>query len=304
MRAGVTNHAGAAAGAGAAGPSVFGGNPYAVVMPSPARTVLLAVAACAIASTPALGAAEFTVKEGPTPGVTAGGAFTWFTGMYSAAGNPRGHVMGSDAGAAGSTLMLAFGAGARLVARNALPKVASGPAVFRRQVVGGTGPYLGARGMVLSRKVGGIYTHAVTYTLPPRGTRRATMSYVVRLRPAQTTQNGGARGVGNRRVIAGTVFDAGGTQVGTYAVDSTLAYVYGAGTYEWFVGAFGYVFADGTLMARGPYQRAAASAPGALTPSGRVVTGGTGAYAGMRGQVVVTPNSDGTSTHSFTLVRR
>ena len=273
-------------------------------MTAPIRTALLAIAACAIATTPALGAAEFTVTEGPTPGVTAGGAFTWFTGMYSLeTRNPRGHVMGSDAGANGSTLMLAFGSGARIVARNALPEAASGPAVFRRQVVGGTGPYLGARGMVLTRKVRGTYAHTVMYTLPPRGTKRTTMSYVVRLRPAQTTQNGGAGGVGNRRVIAGTVLDAGGAQVGTYAVDSTLAFTYGAGTYEWFVGVFGYVFADGTLMARGPYQRASAAAPGALKPSGRVVTGGTGVYAGMRGQVVVTPNPDGTSTHSFTLIR-
>jgi len=104
-------------------------------------------------------------------------------------------------------------------------------------------------------------------------------------------------------VIPGRVFDAAGTQVGTYAVDSTLVYVHGAGTYEWYIGDFGYVLADGTLVARGPYQRAAASAPGALTRSGRVVAVGTGAYAGMRGQVVVTPNPDGTSTHSFTLIR-
>ena len=273
-------------------------------MPTPARTALLAIAACAVVATPALGAAEFTVTEGPTPGVTAGGAFTWFTGMYALeTRNPRGHVMGTESPTGGSTVALAFGTGARIVARNALPVTGSAPAVFRRQVVGGTGQYLGAKGMMVSRKTGGTYVHTVTYTLPPRGTNRTSMSYVVRLRPAQTTQNGGAGGVGNRRVIAGTVLDAGGAQVGTYAVDSTLAFVYGSGTYEWFVGAFGYVFADGTLMARGPYQRASAAAPGALAPSGRVVIGGTGAYAGMRGQVVVTPNPDGTSTHSFTLIR-
>ena len=272
-------------------------------MTTPTRIALIAIAACAVASAPALGAATFTVKEGQAPGVTAGGAYTWFTGMYSPDGNPRGHVMGSDAGPAGSTLMLAFGSGARIVARNALPEGGTTTAAYHRQVVGGTGPYLGAKGMVVTRKTGGVYSHTVTYTLPPRGTKRTTMSYVVRLGAAKVTQNGGAGGVGNGRVIAGRVLDAAGTQVGTYAVDSTLAFVYGAGTYEWFVGAFGYVFADGTLMARGPYQRASAAAPGALAPSGRVVTGGTGAYAGMRGQVVVTPNPDGTSTHSFTLIR-
>ena len=273
-------------------------------MPTPARTALLAIAACAVVVTPALGAAEFTVREGPTPGVTAGGAFTWFTGMYSLeTRNPRGHLMGTESAAGGSTVALAFGSGARMVARNALPMAGSAPAVFRRQVLGGTGAYLGAKGMMVSRKTRGTYVHTVTYTLPPRGTKRTTMDYIVRLAPAKVTQNGGPGGVGNGRVIAGRVLDAAGTQVGTYAVDSTLTFVYGAGTYEWFIGAFGYVFADGTLMARGPYQRASAAAPGALAPSGRVVTGGTGAYAGMRGQVVVTPNADGTSTHSFTLIR-
>lgn len=273
-------------------------------MSTPTRTALLAIAACAVVATPALGAAEFTVTQGPTPGVTAGGAYTWFTGMYSLeTRNPRGHVMGTESAAGGSTVALAFGSGARIVARNALPVTGSAPAVFRRQVVGGTGQYLGAKGMMVSRKTRGTYVHTVTYTLPPRGTKRTTMDYIVRLAPAKVTQNGGAGGVGNGRVIAGRVLDAAGTQVGTYAVDSTLTFVYGAGTYEWFIGAFGYVFADGTLMARGPYQRASAAAPGALAPSGRVVTGGTGAYAGMRGQVVVTPNADGTSTHSFTLIR-
>lgn len=272
-------------------------------MTTPTRTALLAIAACAVAAAPALGAAEFTVKQGPTPGVTAAGAFTWFTGMYSSEGNPRGHLMGTESATGGSTVALAFGSGARIVARNALPGAASGAAVVRRQVVGGTGAFLGATGMMVTRRTGGTYAHTVTYALPPRGTKRTTMDYIVRLAPAKVTQNGGAGGVGNGRVIAGRVLDASGTQVGTYAVDSTLTYVYGAGTYEWFIGAFGYVFADGTLMARGPYQRASAAAPGALAPSGRVVTGGTGAYAGMRGQVVVTPNPDGTSTHSFTLIR-
>lgn len=274
--------------------------------PSTRITAALAGAALAAALLPAIATAapqSFTVKEGPTPGVTTGDAFTWFTGMYSGQGNPRGHLMGTESPAGGSTVALAFGSGARIVARNALPDAKPGAGGFRRQVLGGTGAYFGARGMMTTRRVKGVYTHDVVYTLPPRGTKRTTMSYLVRLGPAQVTPRGGAGGVGNQRVIAGRILTAAGAQVGTYAVDSTLVDVYGAGTYEWFIGAFGYVFADGTLMARGPYQRAAASAPGALAPSGRVVTGGTGAYAGMRGQVVVTPNPDGTSTHSFTLIR-
>lgn len=273
-------------------------------MISTRRTLTVAVAATALALTggTALGAGTFTVKERPTPGVTTGDTFTWFTGMYSPQGNPRGHLMGTGPSAENATVALAFGSGARIVARNALPAAKPGPGGFRRQVLGGTGRYLGARGMMVTRRVKGVYTHEVTYTMPPRGTKRTTMDYVVRLGAAKITARGGAEGVGNLRVIAGRVLDAAGTEVGTYAVDSTLVDVYGAGTYEWYLGEFGYVFADGSLIARGPYQRASASAPGALVASGRVVTGGTGAYAGMRGQVVVTPKPDGTSTHSFTLI--
>ena len=66
-----------------------------------------------------------------------------------------------------------------------------------------------------------------------------------------------------------------------------------------------YTFIDGsTLRAVGPYQRATSAAAGALAASGRVVASGTGRYQGMRGQVMVSPvNADGTSTHSFTLVK-
>ena len=271
-------------------------------MKPPLRLATVAAAALAISAAPAVAAPlTFTVKEGSANNVVAQGVTTFFTGMYSLDGSPRGHVMGVEPTSGGRSLTFAFGSGARIVARQAPGTTGS---ASRLTIVGGTGRFLGATGVVDTRSAKGVYTHTVTYRLPPRGTPRTSMAYVVRLGKAQIVPRGAAQGLGNGRVIAGTVANAAGTKVGDYSVDSTLVFVYGAGTYEWYSGDFGYVFADGTLQASGPYQRATAAAPGALKPSGRVVTGGTGAYAGMRGQVVVTPNPDGTSVHSFTLIRR
>lgn len=272
-------------------------------MNSSARSVIIACAVAALAAAPAVATPSFTVVEGGSPGVTAGGVTTWFTGMYSDGGNPRGHVMGVESADGPSTLTMAFSSDARIVARapGAGTVIASG--WYRRTILGGTGAYLGAKGTVRTKRVRGVYTHEVTYALPRRGTPRTYMAYSVRLGKPVIADRGGARGIGNGRVITGTLHDAAGATVGSYLVDSTLVFVYGAGTYEWYSGAFAYTLADGTLRAEGPYQRASAAAPGALAPSGRVVTGGTGAYSGMRGQVVVTPNTDGTATHSFTLLR-
>ena len=172
-------------------------------------------------------------------------------------------------------------------------------------ILGGTGTFLGATGVTVASRSGRTFAHEVRYSLPPAGTPRVTKSVLVRLSPAVVTPRGGPAGVGNGRAIDGTVLDASGARIGTDRVDSTLVKVFSGGTREWYLGDFAYVLADGTLTAVGPYPRATGSAPGALAASGRVVTGGTGAYAGMRGQVVVLPpNPDGTSTHSFTLIRR
>ncbi|MBL6634344.1 MAG: hypothetical protein ISP32_08170 [Thermoleophilia bacterium] len=254
-----------------------------------------AAASLAAASSPAWGVGIFTVQEGSAPDVTVAGTTTWFNGMYSPQGNPRGHVMGYGPVGGPWTQAMAFGSGARIVAR--------GPGM-RRVILGGTGRYLGATGVVMSRTVNGAFVHRVRYGLPPAGTPRVSKAVLVRLSPAVVTPRGGPAGVGDGRGIDGTVLDAAGTRVGTYRVDSTLVKVFSGGTREWFLGEFTYALADGSLRAVGPYLRATASAPGVLAASGRVVVSGTGAYAGMRGQVVVLPpNPDGTSTHSFTLIR-
>ncbi len=267
-----------------------------------ARTAVLALFLSAACAAPALADSSFVVREGAAPDVVAGGVSTWFNGMYSPEGNPRGHVTGAHMPDGRTSLDLIFGSGARIVAFNA--SVATGATGMRRTILGGTGRFLGATGVVRSALVRGAFTHRVRYSLPPRGTPRTTMAYVVKLGTPRIINRGGPGGVGNARLITGSILDATRTKVGTYGVDSTLAFVYGAGTYEWYTGTFSYEFADGTLTASGPYQRASASAPGALGASGRVVSSGTGAYSGMRGQVVVTANPDGTATHSFTLIRR
>ncbi len=258
--------------------------------------IAAAVAASLAAAAPAWGVGTFTVQEGPSPDTTAGGVTTWFNGMYSPEGNPRGHVMGYGPTGGPWTMAMAFGSGARIVAQ--------GPGA-RRVIVGGTGRFLGATGVVTSRRTKGVFTHRVRYSLPPPGTARMNMSVLVRLGAAVITSRGGPGGVNDGRGIDGTALDGAGVRIGTYRVDSTLVHVFSGGTREWFLGEFTYSLPDGSLRAVGPYPRATAAAPGTLAASGRVVVSGTGAYAGMRGQVVVLPpNTDGTSTHSFTLIRR
>lgn len=259
---------------------------------------VVAVGGLLAVTAPAWGATTFTVKEGAAANVTTGDLTTWFTGMYSPAGTPRGHMMGTEPAGASFSFAMVFGSGERIVAQAA----GAGRAWT---VVGGTGRYLGARGSVRTRVVGAAYAHTVRLALPRPGTRRTTKAVRVRLGSPAITPRGGVSGVGDGRVIPGTITDAGGATIGTYRVDSTLVEVFAGGTREWYLGSFEYRLPDGTLRAVGPYPRATVAAPGALAASGRTVTGGTGAYAGMRGQVVVLPpDDDGSAVHSFTLIRR
>jgi hypothetical protein len=277
----------------------------------------LMVAGMCVAAIPAAGTATTlkVVESAPSvtlttgvvaPAAQASGVF--FGGMRSPEGKARGFAMGYEdfptglsGMAANSTLALAFGSGPRIVAQ--LPGLSRHGAP--RPLLGGTGPYLGAKGVETRTNNHGKYEHTITYTLPAKGTPRTREDYVMRLGKAVTTERGGAGGVGNGRFVAGTFTTTTGTPAGAYAVNSVLEYVYSGGLYEWFVGDGTYTFSDGsTLRAVGPYQRATSAAAGALNPSGRVVASGTGRYKGMRGQVVVLPTAaDGTAVHSFTLVK-
>ena len=281
-----------------------------------ATPILIAAGVCAVAIPASSTAATLKVVESaPSVDVTTGlfmpsaqGAGVFFGGMRSPEGNPRGFAMGFDefptgpSGPAGnSTLALAFGSGPRIVAQSAGVTRSGAP----RPLLGGTGPYLGARGVETHSSSRGKYEHTITYTLPAKGTPRVREDYVMRLGKAVTVERGGTGGVGNGRVLGGTFTTPTGEAAGTYAIDSVLEYLYSGGLYEWYVGDATYTFSDGsTLRAVGPYQRATSAAAGALAASGRVVASGTGRYQGMRGQVVVSPvNAEGTSTHSFTLVK-
>lgn len=278
--------------------------------------MLIAAGICAVAIPAASTAATLKVVES-APGVdlttgvfmpSAQGAGVFFGGMRSPKGNPRGFAMGFEdfpTGAAGpaanSTLALAFGSGPRIVAQSAGVSRRGAP----RPLLGGTGPYLGARGVETRSSSHGKYEHTIIYTLPPKGTPRVREDYVMRLGKAVTVERGGTGGVGNGRLLGGSFTTPTGEAAGTYAINSVLEYLYSGGLYEWYVGDATYTFSDGsTLRAVGPYQRATSAAAGALLASGRVVASGTGRYRGMRGQVVVSPvNAQGTSTHSFTLVK-
>jgi hypothetical protein len=280
---------------------------------SPLRLIIAVAAALAIAG-PAAGAATLTVAESATDVRVGSGVITsapastvFFGGMYSPQGNPRGFAMGYEdlptgtpGVAVGSTLVLAFGSGPRIVAR--APGRAARGAVKR--LLGGTGPYLGMRGTERTVREGAKYVHTITYTLPPKGTARVREDYIVRYEAPTIIARGAPGGVGDARNIGGPLTTPSGQPAGYYHTDSVLMHTYSGGLYQWFVANGTYTFPDGsTLRAVGPFQRATATAPGVLRPSPRVVFGGTGRYAGMRGQVVVTSNPDGSATNSFTLVK-
>jgi len=236
------------------------------------------------------------------------GSAVYFGGMRSPEGKARGFAMGFDdfpAGPTGSTasgtLALAFGSGPRIVVQSTGVVRRSA----RRPLLGGTGPYLGARGVETRTRSHGTTEHTITYSLPARGTPRTREDYIMRLGKAVTTVRVGLNGIGNGRSLTGTFTTPTGQPAGIYVVNSVLEHVYSGGLYEWYLGDATYTFTDGsTLRAVGPFQRATSAAAGALAASGRVVASGTGRYRGMRGQVVVSPvGANGTATHSFTLVK-
>lgn len=282
-----------------------------------APAALLAVACVAAASTASANTLVVTAST-PTvivrPGITsptAQASSVFFGGMRSPDGKARGFLMGfadlptdsthPTAPSSNGTLAFAFGSGPRIVAGWQRTVRSDAPV----PLLGGTGPYLGARGTERASYANGRFTHTISYTLPAKGTKRVREDYLMRLGKATTTERGGTGGVGNGRGVAGTFTTTTGEAAGTYVITSVLEHVYSGGLYEWYLGDATYTFTDGsTLHVVGPYQRATSAVAGVTTPSGRVVVSGTGRYKGMRGQVVILPPAaDGSALHSFTLVK-
>lgn len=275
-----------------------------------------AIALAALAASTA-GAATITVTEKApdtrlATGVvspTARASVVYFGGMRSPEGNPRGFVMGYEdlplgtaSPVANSVGVFAFGSGARIVAqRTGTARLRPG---FTRPLVGGTGPYLGAQGTERTTRRNGRYTHTITYTLPPKTAKRTTFTVSIKYGTPVIIERGGANGSGNARNLTAEVFNAAGQPDGVYRVDSVLMHRYSGGLYEWYIGDGTFTFADGsTLHAVGPFQRATGTAPGVLAAAPRAVNNGTGRFAGMRGQLVLTPNPAGGTDGTFTLVR-
>lgn len=277
---------------------------------------IAAIALAALAASTA-GAATITVTEkapdvrvtGGVVSPTAKAALVYFGGMRSPEGNPRGHFMGyedlplgTSSPVANSVGVFAFGSGGRIVAQR-VGTSRPGPG-FTRPLVGGTGPYLGAQGTERTTRAGGVYTHTITYTLPPKTAKRTTFTVLIKYGSPVITERGGANGAGNARDLTAEVFDSSGQRAGTYVVDSVLTHRYSGGLYEWFVGDGVFTFTDGsTLRAVGPFQRATGTAPGVLAAAPRAVNNGTGRFTGMRGQLVLSPNPAGGTDGVFTLVR-
>ncbi len=287
-------------------------------MTIPRLAVPIAAIAGAVLAISTAGAATITVNESAVDvRISSGiispadkGALVFFGGMRSPQGKARGHIMGYEdtpkggwVPTSGTTIAFAFGSGARIVTQQPGNRVTRPGGAD--PLVGGTGPYLGATGTQVTRPAGkGVYQHVITYTLPPKGAKRTTFTDTVRYGTPDIVERGGPDGVGNNRNIGGPLTDANGQPDGYYQVNSVLEHVYSGGLYQWFVADGTFTFADGsTLHAVGPFQRATGSAPGVLAPSPRAVNQGTGRFKGMRGQVVIRTNDDGTSSCIFTLVK-
>jgi hypothetical protein len=101
------------------------------------------------------------------------------------------------------------------------------------------------------------------------------------------------------------ITDADGTEgvlIG-YLLTTDLPDGSGTGEVEGRIGTLVYTFGSDELVVSGgtSYPAGEAEMQAGVSQS-RVVVGGTGAYLGARGEVVTVRNSDGTYTHTFTLL--
>jgi hypothetical protein len=101
------------------------------------------------------------------------------------------------------------------------------------------------------------------------------------------------------------ITDADGTEgvlIG-YLLTTDLPAAGSTGEVETRIGTLVYTFGSDELVVSGGTSYPAGEAEmQAGVPQSRVVVGGTGAYLGARGEVVTVRNTDGTYTHTFTLL--
>ena len=268
--------------------------------------------------------APFFPVDTRAPGDSVGDMTGWM--MTSVGGmTTRGGVMGTQVGhsmyltmgdvrtAAVMQVLTFHGHGAVVTRGSARITMAPQRAVASPQVstvVSATGTYLGDTGtLVATRSADGTWVK--TLSLCPGPTARVSRVTVVSDTPHGTatavTRNmdNGTPGPGTERKVEIPLLSTSNTPVGMlHSQVMLMGMVDPAKGIGLFSGPQTYNFGHGnTIRTYGNLLRALVQGPELMAPYTAAVTGGTGRYAGVKGQVRVVPQADGTARRTFTLLR-
>jgi len=254
------------------------------------------------------------------PGRMSGGdLFLWAGGKYAtpqgllsgtimgfgtfSSSKPHAHFRGTD--------FFQFDNGSTLVTKGYSTAVGPGrtlPRSYRHAIIGGTGRFFAATGEEVGYRLkGGRYRHELTVVLPPKTAKVRTIRSLAFLsvKTLVDLSGPGTEDVGDQRVIVGDLRgEDDAASIGLYYVRSYILQVLDGGAHQWLGGPIAYRFASGgTLAGAGAYQRVPGAAPGSLAPAPRVITSGTGPYAGYHGELIPEDVAPGVTFHTIRLVK-
>ncbi|MFO1538884.1 MAG: hypothetical protein ACKOTZ_00305 [Chloroflexota bacterium] len=252
-------------------------------------------------------------------GIGVGDLWTWHADAQTAAGAPVGaygvqHLVrmlaedGTSAEAFGYAFF-DFGNGDLLVGVTAFPVAIDGGralavAPIDRAIVGGTGRFAGARGTQhLERGADGSLELVTELRTDPADAPERTLVLAMAPQPPVLHDHGPAAGSrGDRRTWEhGFTTETGEAGVARgYA--TTLDIAEGDDTTREAAGVTVFSLPDGStiVVARFAHEDPAAGMTGGHAGAGAVI-GGTGAYAGVSGEMTTGHGADGTIVHTFTL---
>ena len=254
------------------------------------------------------------------PGRMSGGdLFLWAGGKYATPqGRLHGTIMGFGTFSSSmphahfrGTDFFQFDNGSTLVTKGYSTAVGPGrklPPSYRHAIIGGTGRFFAATGEEVGYRLkGGRYRHELTVVLPPKTAKVRTIRSLTFLSVKDVIDRSGpgTEDVGDQRVVLGDLRGEDGAQsLGVYYVRSYILQVLDGGAHQWLGGPIAYRFASGgTLAGAGAYQRVPGAAPGSLAPAPRVISSGTGPYAGYHGELIPEDVAPGVTFHTIRLVK-
>lgn len=268
--------------------------------------------------------APFFPVDARAAGDSVGDMTGWM--MTSVGGmTPRGGVMGTQVGhsmyltmgsvrkAAVMQVLTFNGFGAVVTRGTASITMEPSRAVASPQystIIGGTGDYLGGTGTLVARR-SADGTWVKTLSLCPAPRASVSRFTVVSDNPHGTAtvveRNvvNGTPGPGTERMVAFPLLSSSNARAGEFRTQVMLMGMTdparGVGL---FAGPWIYNFGNGnTIRAYGTLLRDGTYGTALMAATTTAVTGGTGRYAGARGQVHAVPQPDGTVRHTFTLLR-